>query len=109
MRAVSRLRRGPGTPPGLSTAVGIMRDVEARYACVAAWCVLLDYVSVNVHAADAAELMRLLAAMGMPGDCSRMLIEAHEPELETAPANATAIVSEALRLSRYCCSIGPAY
>ena len=90
----------PGTPVGLSTTAGIMRDVETRYACVAAWSVLPDYVSVNVHETGAEELMGLLRQRGIgveagvwnptaadllavaniAGDCLRVLIEAHEPE-----------------------------
>lgn len=101
----------PGVPVGLSTAEGIMGDAEMRYACLAAWTVLPDYVSVNIHEVGGQELIRLLlrrgigveagiwnpeaagilAASGLAGDCLRLLIEAQEPELDTARANAQAI------------------
>lgn len=108
----------PGTPIGLSTAEGIMRDVQTRYDCVASWTVLPDYVSVNVHERGTGELMRLLLdrgiaieagvwnpraaeqlmTSGLAEQCLRVLVEAHEPELDAARANAQAIEGRLDRL-----------
>src|SRR5438874_11055864 len=88
----------PGIPVGVSTGAWIIADPELRFATVAAWTVLPDYVSVNFHEDGAVALAdsflargvaieagiaspraaELFAASGLGGRCLRVLLEPQE-------------------------------
>jgi uncharacterized protein (DUF849 family) len=55
----------PRVPVGISTRVGIMADAAARQRAFQSWRVLPDYVSVNLHEADAPEVIRLMLKRGI--------------------------------------------
>ena len=88
----------PGIPVGVSSGAWIIPDMRRRLALIDAWNVLPDFVSVNLHEAGAAWVIRLLldkgigveagiwnapAALtlvetGLAGHCLRILIEPAE-------------------------------
>lgn len=55
----------PGVPVGVGTGEWIVPGGRARHDPVRRWTVLPDYASVNLREADAPEMMRLLASMGV--------------------------------------------
>jgi len=103
----------PNIPVGISTSATIVPDAAQRFWLVQCWTTLPDYVSVNVHENGAVELIRLLVrrgvgveagvwhaaaaqqflASGLAAQCLRVLIEAHDPDLEHARHNAAAIIA----------------
>jgi hypothetical protein len=50
----------PGIPLGVSTGASIVEDPDEWYATVAAWEILPDFASVDLHEKGAEELIRLL-------------------------------------------------
>lgn len=101
----------PATPIGLSTSATIVADVAERSHLVAAWTVVPDFVSVNLHEAGAFDLIDLLLhrgigieaglwssdaahrliACGLADRCLRILIEAFEDEPTRAVQTANQI------------------
>jgi uncharacterized protein (DUF849 family) len=64
--AVAAIRAAcPGLPVGLSTAAWIEPDPARRLALIAAWDPRPDFVSVNLHEAGSAELVRALPRLGI--------------------------------------------
>ena len=88
----------PGTPVGISSGAWIIPDMRRRLALIDGWSVLPDFVSVNLHEAGAAWVIRLLldkgigveagiwnapaartlVETGLASDCLRILIEPAE-------------------------------
>ena len=55
----------PGMPVGISTGAWIAPTGIGRLAVMRAWTVLPDYVSVNLHEADADDVVALMRARGI--------------------------------------------
>jgi len=101
----------PGVPVGVSTGAWIIPDPDLRFATVATWTVLPDYVSVNFHEDGAAALAdsflargvgveaglatvraaELFATSGLAERCLRILLEPGEPDIEAALATVGAV------------------
>ncbi|MGE0237432.1 MAG: 3-keto-5-aminohexanoate cleavage protein [Parvibaculaceae bacterium] len=65
-RALAAIRgQVPGIPIGLTTREGIRTDPARGFDQMTAWCVLPDYVSVNLAEADAPEIIALMLAKGI--------------------------------------------
>ena len=98
-RTLEAIRHGcPGVPIGISTGAWIVPNLCRRMSQIAAWDVVPDFASVNLHEIGAAEVIRLLlkkgigveagiwnapAAVtlrqsGLANDCMRILIEPAE-------------------------------
>jgi uncharacterized protein (DUF849 family) len=59
--ALEKMRTvAPGIPLGVSTGAWIVEDPDEWYATVAAWEILPDFASVNLHEKGAEELIRPL-------------------------------------------------
>ncbi|UCJ06712.1 3-keto-5-aminohexanoate cleavage protein [Chitinophaga pendula] len=101
----------PGVPVGISTGAWIVPDVTERLACIAAWEVLPDFVSVNFdedgHEAVAHAVLqkgigieaginsvyaaKQLIRSGLLSQCFRILLEPPAAELPAALALVTAL------------------
>ena len=55
----------PGMPAGISTGAWIEPRGSGRLAAMRGWTVLPDYVSVNLHEADAEDVVALMQARGI--------------------------------------------
>jgi uncharacterized protein (DUF849 family) len=102
----------PDIPVGVSTGAWILDEPEARYSAVAAWDVLPDFASVNLHEEGAEELMRLLLDRGVAVEagvsdpaaaevlirsgftprCLRILVEPRQQSYEAARNMAAGII-----------------
>ena len=109
---VTRVRDACGVPVGVTTGAWIEPDLARRLALVRAWRAP-DYASVNLSEPGAVEIMRalieagvgieagvwtvadaeLLAASGLSGRVTRILIEINETDVGSDPAAALALVA----------------
>ena len=110
--AVTAIRAAcPGLPVGLTTGAWIEPDPARRLALIEAWSPRPDFVSVNVHEAGAADLMRALPGLGIGVEagvwtveeahhllaeelvhtCLRILVEPHEPDDTAAVATSIGV------------------
>jgi uncharacterized protein (DUF849 family) len=110
--AVAAVRAAcPGTPVGGTTAAWVEPDVERRLALVRSWTIRPDFVSVNFSEVGTPELCaalfqagigveagistsadaQLLIALGIAGQCVRLLIEPDEATADAALATVQAI------------------
>jgi len=110
--AVEAIREAcPGLPVGVTTGAWILPDAAARVKAIAAWRVLPDYASVNVHEEDALEVARAVHDRGIgveagvwspaalveylhwPVPCVRVLIECMAPDPALALADAARMLA----------------
>ncbi|MGC4895837.1 3-keto-5-aminohexanoate cleavage protein [Micromonospora sp. DT31] len=110
--AVTAIRSArPGLPVGVSTGAWIVPDPAARVAAVRAWTVLPDFASVNAHEPGAAQVAAALHERGVlveaglwttaavdawrrwPTPAGRILVECMAEPVETALADAAAILA----------------
>lgn len=110
--AVTAIRDArPGLPVGVSTGAWIVPDPAERVAAVRAWTVLPDFASVNAHEPGAAEVAAALHERGVMVEAGlwtpaavdawrrwsaptgRILVECMAEQVETALADATAILA----------------
>ena len=100
------LRRVVDVPIGVSTGAWVVPDPDERVAAVAAWSVVPDFASVNLHEAGALEVTRALLGHGvdieaglwntdsaralvvggLAGACVRLLLEPIDQDLAVAEA-----------------------
>jgi uncharacterized protein (DUF849 family) len=55
----------PGTPIGIGTGAWIIPDLHRRLAAIRSWTTLPDFASVNLHEADAPQVIELLLEKGV--------------------------------------------